>query len=42
MANLLISRQTPTGHTHLRQWLEEHRNTVGKTYASELGRHYQS
>jgi NADH dehydrogenase len=40
MANLLISQQKPTGHTHLSEWLERHAETVGKVYASELHRHY--
>lgn len=40
MANLLISQQPPTGHTHLSEWLEQHVETVGKVYASELQRHY--
>jgi uncharacterized protein YbjT (DUF2867 family) len=40
MANLLISQQKPTGHTHLSEWLEQHAETVGKVYASELHRHY--
>lgn len=41
MANLLISQQTPTGHTHLSEWLEEHAQQVGMKYASELQRHYR-
>ena len=41
MADLLISHQPPTGHTHLSTWLDEHANTVGKAYASELARHYR-
>jgi uncharacterized protein YbjT (DUF2867 family) len=41
MADLLISQQPPTGHTHLSAWLDEHAHTVGKAYASELGRHYR-
>ena len=41
MANLLISHQAPTGHTHLSQWLDENADKVGKAYASELGRHYR-
>jgi uncharacterized protein YbjT (DUF2867 family) len=40
MANLLISQDTPTGHTHLSQWLERNAGTVGRNYASEIGRHY--
>jgi len=41
MANLLISQQPPTGHTHLATWLEQHADQVGKHYASELHRHYR-
>ena len=41
MANLLISQETPTGHTHLSQWLEENADHLGKTYTSELKRHYR-
>jgi len=41
MANLLISQNPPTGHTHLGDWLEQNAGTVGMKYASELGRHYR-
>ena len=41
MADLLISRNPPTGHTRLSNWLDEHAATVGKHYASELNRHYR-
>jgi len=41
MANLLISQQSPTGHTHLATWLEQHADQVGKHYASELQRHFR-
>ena len=41
MADLLISRQSPTGHTHLGDWLEENAQRVGTKYASELQRHYR-
>jgi uncharacterized protein YbjT (DUF2867 family) len=40
MANLLVSDQHPSGHTSLRAWLEENRNWLGKSYASELKRHF--
>lgn len=40
MANLLISNQRPRCTTRLQDWLFENRNTVGKSYASELHRHY--
>ncbi len=42
MADLLISYNAPTGHTHLENWLEENRSHVGKVYASELARHYHN
>ncbi len=41
MADLLISQQPPTGHTHLAEWLEENAQLVGTKYASELERHYR-
>ena len=41
MANLLISDQAPTAHTHLSEWLQVHADEVGKHYASELQRHYR-
>ncbi|NOT03983.1 MAG: NAD(P)H-binding protein [Anaerolineales bacterium] len=40
MANLLISKESPRCKTSLRNWLEEHKSTVGKQYASELARHF--
>jgi uncharacterized protein YbjT (DUF2867 family) len=40
MANLLVSKQAPTGKTSLRAWLKENANTIGAKYASELARHY--
>lgn len=40
MSDLLISKESPRCKTSLRNWLQEHRETVGKTYASELVRHY--
>jgi len=41
MANLLVSKQPPTGKTSLRAWLHDNAKTIGARYASELGRHYQ-
>ncbi len=41
MADLLVSLASPTGHTHLADWLEQHRDSVGMKYASELARHYR-
>ncbi len=40
MANLLISKESPRCKTSLRNWLTEHKATVGKQYASELARHF--
>jgi len=40
MANLLISKEPARCTTSLRAWLEEHKTTVGKQYASELARHF--
>ena len=40
MSNLLISKEAPRCKTSLRDWLEEHKATVGKQYASELARHF--
>ena len=40
MANLLISKESSRCKTSLKDWLREHRETVGKEYASELLRHY--
>lgn len=39
-ANLLISKEPPRCRTSLKDWLKEHRETVGKYYASELARHF--
>ncbi|MDR2756586.1 MAG: NAD(P)H-binding protein [Planctomycetaceae bacterium] len=36
--NLLYVNTPPAGSTRLTDWLQEHRNTVGKNYASELKR----
>ncbi len=41
MANLLVSSQPPLGKTHLADWLEANKASVGKHYVSELRRHYQ-
>lgn len=40
MAELLISSQTPTGQTSIRDWLAANAETCGTAYASELQRHY--
>ena len=41
MANLLVSKQPPTGKTSLRACLQDNAATVGVNYASELKRHFQ-
>jgi hypothetical protein len=41
MANLLVSGQPPRCRTRLTTWLHEHGETLGRVYASEIGRHYQ-
>jgi NADH dehydrogenase len=41
MANLLISREAPTGQTHLSEWLAQNADRVGARYASELKQHYR-
>jgi NADH dehydrogenase len=40
MAGLLISDEPPRCKTHLKDWLEENKKSVGVHYASELKRHY--
>lgn len=42
MADLLVSREPPTGRTSLETWIKSHAETIGSTYASELARHYLS
>jgi NADH dehydrogenase len=42
MANLLVSEAPPTGETSFRAWLSAHGSELGRTYASELARHYRS
>jgi uncharacterized protein YbjT (DUF2867 family) len=41
MANLLASKQPPTGTTRVSDWLAQNRLTVGTKYASELKRHFE-
>lgn len=41
MDDLLISQHEPTGTVHLESWLHQHKQNVGKAYASELSRHYR-
>jgi uncharacterized protein YbjT (DUF2867 family) len=41
MAGLLVSHRPPTCPTRLTDWLERHREELGREYASELKRHYR-
>jgi uncharacterized protein YbjT (DUF2867 family) len=41
MSGLLVSNAAPTGRTSLADWLAHRADTVGRTYASELKRHYR-
>lgn len=41
MAGLLVSEHPPRCQTSLVDWLQENKNSVGKSYASELERHYK-
>ena len=40
MAGHLVSSNPPTGTKRLTDWMREHRDTLGRRYASELARHY--
>ena len=40
MADLLVSSGPPTGTTRLSDWVEDHKDTVGIRYASEIKRHF--
>ena len=42
MAGLLTSDAAPTGTTALSSWLEDHASDLGRRYASELSRHFDS
>ena len=41
MSGHLVSTDSPTGTTRLPGWLRDHRDTLGRHYASELARHYR-
>jgi len=40
MDSMLTSGQAPNAPTRFTEWLEEHREEVGRSYSSELGRHF--
>jgi NADH dehydrogenase len=42
MANLLVSKEAPLGQTRFTDWLRQNAAELGRTYASELDRHYRS
>lgn len=39
--NLLISHEPPIGHTRLSDWLRANSGWIGKTYMSEVGKHFR-
>lgn len=41
MDELLVSKDPPTGRTRFSNWIMEHAQSLGATYASELKRHYK-
>jgi NADH dehydrogenase len=41
MAELLVSHAPPMGHTTLAAWIQSNAGTLGRSYASELARHYR-
>ena len=41
MAGHLVSPDPPTATTSLTDWMRQHRDTLGRRYASELARHYR-
>jgi len=41
MANLLVSKQSPTGRTRFTEWLAQNASILGTSYASELATHYR-
>ncbi|MGA2453991.1 MAG: NAD-dependent epimerase/dehydratase family protein [Solirubrobacteraceae bacterium] len=40
MAGLLVSHDAPLGTIAFGQWLDEHKTSVGRSYANELRRHF--
>ena len=41
MSGHLVSQDLPTAQTRLTDWMRDHRDTLGRHYASELARHYR-
>jgi uncharacterized protein YbjT (DUF2867 family) len=40
MSGLLVSQQPPRGQTAFSDWLNQHRASIGRSYANELERHF--
>ena len=40
MAGLLVSQDPPLGRIAFSEWLDEHKTSVGRSYANELHRHF--
>jgi NADH dehydrogenase len=40
MSGLLVSHEPPRGQIAFSDWLDQHRTSVGRTYANELQRHF--
>jgi NADH dehydrogenase len=40
MAGLLVSRDLPLGRIAFSEWLDEHKTSLGRSYANELHRHF--
>jgi len=41
MSELLVSKSPPLGRTRFRDWIGRTGQTLGRTYASEMDRHYR-
>ncbi len=41
MANLLVSKNPPTGKTRMSEWLDRNADSLGRRYASEFDRHFR-
>jgi uncharacterized protein YbjT (DUF2867 family) len=42
MAGLLVSHDPPLGRIAFTEWLDEHKTSIGRSYANELHRHFTS
>ena len=40
MAGLLVSRDPPLGRIAFSEWLNQHKTSLGRSYANELHRHF--